>query len=91
MVVASMDLVYEKHPELFPVEVNRASREELLRVPGVGPRSVARIVRWRRQGALREISDLNKAGAVGKRAAPYVLLDGKRPPHQLSLWETLPA
>jgi putative DNA modification/repair radical SAM protein len=88
---ADPKLMYaQKHPELFPVEVNRASREELLRVPGVGPRSVARIVRWRRQGALREISDLNKAGAVGKRAAPYVLLDGMRPPHQLSLWETLP-
>jgi predicted DNA-binding helix-hairpin-helix protein len=88
---ADPKLMYaHKHPELFPVEVNRASREELLRVPGVGPRSVARIVRWRRQGALREISDLNKTGAIGKRAAPYVLLDGKRPPHQLPLWETLP-
>jgi predicted DNA-binding helix-hairpin-helix protein len=75
------------HPELFPVEVNRASREELLRVPGLGPRSVGRILRWRQQGALRELSDLNKAGAVADRAATYVLLDGKRPPHQLPLWE----
>jgi putative DNA modification/repair radical SAM protein len=79
------------HPELFPVEVNRASREELLRVPGLGPRSVNRILNWRRQGALRELSDLNKAGAVAGRAATYVLLDGKRPPHQLPLWEPCPA
>jgi predicted DNA-binding helix-hairpin-helix protein len=85
---ADPKLMYARaHPELFPVEVNRASREELLRVPGLGPRSVGRILRWRRQGTLRELSDLDKAGAVADRAANYVLLDGKRPPHQLSLWE----
>jgi predicted DNA-binding helix-hairpin-helix protein len=70
------------------VEVNRASRQELLRVPGLGPRSVGRILRWRRQGTMRELSDLGKAGAVASRAAPYILLDGKRPPHQLTLWDT---
>ncbi len=75
------------HPELFPVEVNRASREELLRVPGLGPKAVAHILRWRRQGALRELADLRKAGAVTERAAPFILLDGRRPPHQLSLWD----
>ena len=75
------------HPELFPVEVNRASREELLRVPGLGPTSVGRLLEWRRQGTLRELDDLGKAGAVAERAAPYVLLAGKRPPHQLALWD----
>jgi predicted DNA-binding helix-hairpin-helix protein len=76
----------QAHPELFPVEVNRASREELLRVPGLGPRSVARLLRWRREGALHELVDLRRAGAVAERAAPFVLLDGQRPPHQLALW-----
>ena len=33
----------------------------------------------------------NPTGAVAPRAAAYVLLDGKRPPHQLSLWEAWPA
>lgn len=75
------------HPELFPVEVNRASREELLRVPGLGPRSVTRILSWRRQGTLRGLDDLSRAGAVAQRAASFVLLDGQRPPHQLPLWE----
>jgi predicted DNA-binding helix-hairpin-helix protein len=79
------------HPELFPVEVNRASREELLRVPGLGPRSVGRILSWRRQGVLRELGDLRKAGAVADRAASFVLLEGRRPPHQLPLWEAWPA
>ena len=77
----------QAHPELFPVEVNRASREELLRVPGIGPVSASRLVQWRRQGALRDLADLGKAGAVAPRAAPFILLDGRRPPHQLSLWE----
>jgi putative DNA modification/repair radical SAM protein len=74
------------HPEFFPIEINRAPREILLRVPGVGPRSASRILRWRKQGRFRTLQDLRKTGAVAKRAAPFVLLDGKRPTHQLSLW-----
>lgn len=74
------------HPGRFPIEVNRASREELLRVPGLGPRSVARILRLRRQGTFRTLTSLKKIGAVASRAAPFILLDGKRPPYQMSLW-----
>jgi putative DNA modification/repair radical SAM protein len=74
------------HPERFPIEVNQASREELLRVPGLGPRSVARILRLRRRGTFRTLTDLKKVGAVASRAAPFILLGGKRPPHQMSLW-----
>jgi predicted DNA-binding helix-hairpin-helix protein len=88
---ADPKLLYARaHPELFPVEVNRAAPEELLRVPGLGPRSVARIVQWRRQGRLQELADLKKAGGIAERAASYVLLDGRRPPHQLPLWEAWP-
>ena len=74
------------HPERFPIEVNRASRKELLRVPGLGPRSVARILRLRRQGTFRTLTDLKKIGAVASRAAPFIVLDGKRPPYQMGLW-----
>jgi predicted DNA-binding helix-hairpin-helix protein len=84
-------LYAQAHPELFPVEVNRASRQALLRVPGLGPRSVERILRWRRRGTMRRLEDLSKAGAVAVRAAPYVLLDGKRPPLQLSFWDPVPS
>jgi predicted DNA-binding helix-hairpin-helix protein len=69
-----------------PVEINRASRQELLRVPGIGPRSVAAIMRARREGRLRDLSSLRVLGAVAERASPFVLLDGRRPAHQLSLW-----
>ena len=76
----------ETHPEFFPVEVNRASRQVLLRVPGIGPRSVSRILRVRQQACFRSLSELHKTGAVAGRAAPFVLLDGKRPDYQLKLW-----
>jgi predicted DNA-binding helix-hairpin-helix protein len=73
------------HPERFPIEVNRAPRSVLLHVPGIGPRAVDRIIAARRQTKLRELSQLGKLGVTMKWAAPYVLLDGRRPPLQLRL------
>ncbi len=73
-------------PEFFPVEVNTASRRELLRVPGVGPRSADRILRLRRQGTLRSLRDLRESGAAVKRAAPFILLNGRRPAFQPALF-----
>lgn len=75
------------HPQSFPVEVNKATREELLRVPGIGPRSASRIIKGRRLGRLRTLEDLKRLGAVDKRAAPFITLSGKRPAFQLSLWD----
>ena len=76
----------QAHPEYYPVEVNRANRDALLRVPGIGPRSATRILSARRDARLTTLRDLRKLGAVGSRAAPYVLLGGKRPPYQLPLY-----
>ena len=72
-----------------PVEVNRASRSELLRVPGIGPRSADAILRARRQGRLRDLADLSALGAVTSRAAPFILLDGKCPPRQLDFLDRI--
>jgi predicted DNA-binding helix-hairpin-helix protein len=69
-----------------PIEVNTADRRDLLRVPGIGPVGVDRLLRERRRGHLRELVDLRKLGVITKRAAPFILLDGHRPAHQLSLW-----
>jgi predicted DNA-binding helix-hairpin-helix protein len=74
------------HPERFPIEVNRVSEQELLRVPGIGPRSAKRIIDWRRQSTLRELGQIQLAGADAKRAAPFILFDGHKPPYQLPLW-----
>lgn len=73
------------HPEFFPVEVNRATREELLRVPGLGPVSVRRILQQRRAHKFRTIEQLAHLGADARRAAPFILLDGRVPTRQLSL------
>lgn len=75
-----------RQPERFPVEINTAPREDLLRVPGIGPRTASRILELRRQGTFRSPSDLQRVGASASRAAPFILLDGKRPPRQLSLF-----
>ncbi len=73
------------HPERFPVEVNHAPRITLLQVPGIGPRAADRIIAARRETKLRDLSQLGKLGAVMSWAAPYILLDGRRPPIQLGL------
>lgn len=73
------------HPERFPLEVNRATQSELLRVPGIGPSGAAAIVRARRQETLRSLADLKTLGVRAQNAAPYILLDGQRPEFQWPL------
>jgi len=60
------------HPEYFPVDVNRASRWELLRVPGLGPVTVDRILRDRRLGRIHRLEDLGKVGARLKKAGSHL-------------------
>jgi predicted DNA-binding helix-hairpin-helix protein len=66
------------HPELFPVEVQRASYEELVRVPGIGPVVARRIVDQRATLSLRGLSDLRKLGVVATRAGGFLTLRGRR-------------
>ncbi len=73
------------HPEFFPIDLNRAGREELLRVPGIGPVSVSRILKMRRTNKIRAIEDLVRIGADAPRAAPFILMSGKSPMRQLSM------
>ncbi|HBY95885.1 MAG TPA: radical SAM protein [Chloroflexi bacterium] len=77
----------QAHLSETPIEVNRAGRQELLRIPGVGPKSADAILAARRRGILRNLRDLRAIGINVSRVAPFVLLDGRRPAHQLSLWE----
>jgi putative DNA modification/repair radical SAM protein len=67
-----------RHPEHFPVEVNRAPYEKLLRVPGIGVRSAQRIVGARRMSHLCP-ADLKKLSVVLKRAQYFITCAGKRP------------
>lgn len=65
-----------RHLEVFPVEVNRADYQLLLRIPGIGVKSAQRIVRARKNGALR-FEDLKKIGVVLKRALYFITCGGR--------------
>ena len=91
-----------RNRERFPIDVNRAAKEDLLRIPGIGVRNVQRILSIRRQHRVT-MDDLRKLRAAVRRAAPFVitadqnpalrhlddqrLLDGVTAPHQLLLFE----
>ena len=66
------------NPGRFPVDVNEASREELLRVPGFGVRSVERILKARRHGRLR-MGDLARLRLPLAKLAPFVVTLDHRP------------
>ncbi|HLD94316.1 MAG TPA: helix-hairpin-helix domain-containing protein [Anaerolineales bacterium] len=68
-----------------PIELNKASREQLMMVPGIGPKGADSILRARRHHKLMSFDDLKKLGVVSRRAAPYVLVDGKLPAFQYRL------
>jgi predicted DNA-binding helix-hairpin-helix protein len=68
-----------------PVELNRAERQDLLRIPGIGPTGADRILQARKLRALTGLNQLKNLGINAKRAAPFVLLNGKRPEFQLEL------
>jgi putative DNA modification/repair radical SAM protein len=67
-----------RHRDRFPVDVNRASRFELLRVPGLGARSVERIVDARRRGRLA-LADLGRMHVAVRRVLPFVEAADHRP------------
>lgn len=62
----------QSHPEQFPLNVNRASRLELLRVPGLGPITVDRIVRLRRTQRIGSLAEIGPVGARLGKARPYM-------------------
>lgn len=68
-----------KHLEQFPVEVNKAPQEVLLRVPGIGVKSAWRIVENRRLGPL-DFEGLKRIGVVLKRAMFFVTCKGRMLP-----------
>jgi predicted DNA-binding helix-hairpin-helix protein len=69
-----------------PIEINRADRHMLLRIPGIGLKGVEVILKARKQGKIRDLSALKKMGVLTEKAAPFLLLDGRWPVYQLSLF-----
>ncbi|MFK7889762.1 MAG: putative DNA modification/repair radical SAM protein [Granulosicoccus sp.] len=60
-----------KHREWFPVDINRADREHLLRVPGLGVKGVQKVLLSRRSGSLR-LEDLKRISRSVKRMLPFI-------------------
>lgn len=71
-----------KHRELFPVDINRAPREMLLRVPGFGTKTVGRILAARRVRAVRG-DDLARLRVPLKKVLPFIVAPGHQPGAQL--------
>jgi putative DNA modification/repair radical SAM protein len=78
------------HADRFPVDLNRAPRELLLRVPGLGPRSVERLLMSRRHRLLR-LDDLKRLKAPLAKLLPFVVLADHRPRQPASAPAALPA
>ena len=66
------------HPDIFPLDVNRAPREMLLRVPGLGVRAVDRIISARRHAAIRLV-DLDRLTRSARKIRPFVVAADWRP------------
>jgi len=62
----------QNHSEIFPLNANSASKFELLRVPGLGPVSVNRILQRRKHGRLKSIEDVGKFNVRFQKACKYL-------------------
>ncbi len=67
-----------------PVEINHADRNMLLRIPGIGPKIANSILEARKKGKLSQPEELSFFGVNLKRAAPFILVNGKYLAHQTS-------
>ncbi len=74
-----------------PVEINRAARPDLLRVPGIGPKSADAILSARREQKISELAHLRAVGVRDvDKASRFILLDGRAPARQLPLFPLSP-
>ena len=71
--------------DAFPMDINHADKDQLLRIPGVGPKSAERIVRNRVRHSIDTWRDLTTMGVVRKRAWPFIAFPGHRPPRAKQL------
>ncbi|MGC2062570.1 MAG: radical SAM protein [Thermodesulfovibrionales bacterium] len=65
----------DTHPEFYPVRVNTSDKEALLRVPGLGPESVTRIIKLRKEGRIGSIEDLRIRGTRAGKIRRYLICE----------------
>ena len=66
------------HPELYPIDINTADIETLLKVPGIGPVSARRISTRQKTDPILTPAELKGIGVVFSKAGPYIEISGKR-------------
>lgn len=77
----------EMHLRHAPIDIMKASRQQLLRIPGIGPVGADAIMQARRIGHITDLSHLRQLHIrAPEQAAPYILLDGHRVMEQMSLF-----
>ena len=69
-----------------PLEINKASPLELLRIPGFGPKAVKKIITARNKETLKDPSELHRIGVRAEHAIPYITMNGVKPYQQLTLF-----
>lgn len=67
-----------KNEDKFPKEINKAGFDELLRIPGIGPVSAKKIFQDRKRHRFISLDELKSSGAVINRAAPFIVINGKK-------------
>lgn len=60
------------HPEYFPVRINSADRESILRIPGIGPISADKIVKQRRESRIRDLVQIGVKGKPSRKASAFI-------------------
>ncbi|MBI3815259.1 MAG: helix-hairpin-helix domain-containing protein, partial [Nitrospinae bacterium] len=65
----------ESHPEFYPVRLNTSNRESLLRVPGLGPDTAAKILKIRKEGRITNLEALGVKGKRLEKAKGYVIFE----------------
>lgn len=76
----------EKNLRDSPVEINRADKAELMRIPGIGPKKARAILSIRQHDPFRSVEDLRRIGVNPSKALPFILLQGRQPAHQIKMF-----
>ena len=71
-----------RQPWLFPIDVNKANYDQLLRVPGIGPISAKRIIKTRNEYSIFSLEQLQRMRVVTKKAAPFIWFQGMDVPEK---------
>jgi predicted DNA-binding helix-hairpin-helix protein len=65
----------DNHPEFYPVPINSAGREDLLKVPGIGPEGLRRILQARKDGRISSLSRIGFKGKLLQKVKQYAILE----------------